>query len=238
MRNKKNEKLKKNGKKVFYWEDPCVLELLKNSIRNNAACVTSTDTTLGLTANLTKAGFEKLNDIKEKRSGRPYLILISSKDKLSNFIDMALLNLKVIDLIDKCWPGLVTIVFKAKNNLPSFLTSKNGTIALRCPNYKYLQKLLELFDGLFSTSANKSIDPAPKDINQINPEVMQKIEYLVIEEEKNNLIINTRQSILQAFPSTIIDVSSGEDVKVVRKGAYPIDELEKYYGSKFKRSER
>ena len=233
---KKIEINKKIEKKLSYWKDPQTINLLKNSIRNDLICITSTDTILGFIANLTHPSFEKLNDIKGQKTDRPYLILISSKEELSHFVTTQSLNPQIHNLIDGCWPSPVTIIFKAKENLPSFLTSKEGKIALRCPNHKYLQKLLKSFDGLFSTSANKSLDPPPANINQINPQIIQEIKYLVVD-KINGLSVDRKQPILQSLPSTIINVSSGKNVKVIRKGAYPIEELEKHYGSKFKRSE-
>ncbi len=203
------------------------IELLKNSLNNNKVSITSTDTLFGLLGNITLAAFNKLNTIKLQRENKPYLILIKSKDKLHEFVDSeALKNPNLIQLIDKCWPGPLTIIFKAKTGLPSFLTSDTGTIALRCPKHNNLQKLLEHFDGLFSTSANQSNKPTPTKIENISPEILKKIDYLVVD----------RESYLeQTLPSTLIDVSNKE-IKIVRPGAFPVNKLEEFYGKKFKKS--
>lgn len=223
-------------KKLLYWQGIETTGLLINSIRKDFISVTSTDTLFGFIANLSEKSFLKLNELKGERSDKPYLVLISGIQKLNHFINTENLELKAKNFIKNCWPGPVTIVFKSKENLPSFLRSKDKTIALRCPRHTYLQKLLESFEGLFSTSANRTKTPAPQTIEEISSEILENIKYVVMDKkEKNNLIVDTESYIDQTLPSTIIDLSSGKEVKVIRSGAYPIEELEKIYGSKFKK---
>ncbi|MFA5074608.1 MAG: L-threonylcarbamoyladenylate synthase [Candidatus Babeliales bacterium] len=204
------------------------IEQLKKSLIKNNISITPTDTVFGLIGNTTLKSYKKLNNIKTKRDNKPYLILIDSIQKLKKFIDKTyLLNPKIINLINNCWPGSVTIVFKAKKNLPKFLTSPQKTIAIRCPDHEELQKLLSNFNGLFSTSANISNQPVPSIIENIDPEILKKIDYLVVDR---------KHSFTQTLPSTIIDLSNDKEVKVIRKGAFPINKLEEYYGTKFKKT--
>jgi L-threonylcarbamoyladenylate synthase len=221
-------------KRTLFWDDLESIKILNKSLDHNALSIVDTDTILGLLGRLTLESYEVLNHIKGGRSGKPYLILLGSSDKLKLFVDQAVLTAPVMRLIDYCWPGPVTFIFKAQPKLPDFITSSGQTIALRCPKHAGLQKLLNLYDGLFSTSANKSSEHVPVTSDDINPDILAQIEYLVI--DRNNI----RE---QAVPSTIIDLSGlvGHDqnsyamIKVVRVGAYPIEELERIYGSKFKR---
>lgn len=129
-------------------------------------------------------------------------------------------------LMQHCWPGPLTIIFKAKKGIPKFLQSATGTIAIRCPKHAHLQALLPTFKGLFSTSANKGGDPPPKTIKQVDPALIKKIKYLVID---------TKSFLLQTLPSSIIDFSRKKGVKVIREGSFPIKTLEKYYGEKFEK---
>jgi L-threonylcarbamoyladenylate synthase len=228
-----DEKVKK---KLLYWQAQKTITLLKNSIRKDFISVTTTDTIFGFLANLSEQSFKYLNELKGERSDKPYLILIASPKKLVHFTDPSLLDSNKLKLVETCWPGPVTIIFKAKPQLPKFLTSKDGTIAIRCPKHKWLQNLLEAFDGLFSTSANKTASNAPKNIEEINPEILEKIKYLVTDKKEiNNLTVDTESYINQTLPSTIIDLSGRKEVRVIRSGAYPIETLEKIYGSKFKK---
>ena len=224
------------SKKNLFWSPKQTIDRLKSSLKNNLISITTTDTILGFIGNLTLKSFESLNKIKGFRPEKPYLVLIWPKNKIQNFVESKNLNKKIYNLIEHCWPGPLTIIFKAKKDLSHFLTSKDGKIALRCPDHDKLKTLLESFDGLFSTSANKTGMPVPKSINNIDPEILQKVEFVVSDEIKTQDLIDMQSSLNQTLPSTIIDVSSENEILVVREGAYPVKELEKYYGSIFKKN--
>lgn len=214
-------------KAIFYWKSDKIIEKLVISLNKGEISIVSTDTVLGFLANVTNESFFNLNFIKGERVNKPYIILISCIEKLNNFINLEKLNKNILDFIKKIWPGPVTIIFKAKENLPDFLLSEDKKIAIRFPDHKELINLLENFDGLFSTSANKSGKKIPENINQIDLDILEKISYLVINSvDRNNLLTQT-------LPSTIIDVSDNNSIKVVREGFYNTKNLESLYGAKF-----
>ena len=221
-----------NNKKLF-WQDLDTIKLLADSLKKNRISITSTDTILGFLCNLTEDAFTSLNELKQERIDKPYLILISSFQKLDNFIKYSELSENVLNLMQRCWPGPLTIIFKAKEGLPKFLTSKYGTVAIRMPKHNGLQKLLGSFDGLFSTSANKSSQIPPETIQQIDAEILNKVEYVIL--DKNNKDDKLKELLSKSLPSSIIDFSDEKEVVVVREGAYSIKELEYYYGAKFKK---
>ncbi|MBD3273192.1 threonylcarbamoyl-AMP synthase [Candidatus Dependentiae bacterium] len=223
-------------KKLYYWSDKNIISKIKNSLSNDQVIITSTDTVMGFLANINKKSFEKLTRLKGQRENKPFLIITNSIDKLYKFVDKKNLeHQKIKKLIEKHWPGPLTLIFKAKENLPTFLISKEKTIAIRIPKHKGLQRVLENFEGLFSTSANKTNKPTPKHYNDLDPEVLKNVKFVVTKEEN----IDTKNKIYKILPSTIIDVSkiksTYDKVKIVRKGEYPIEELEETYGSKFKK---
>lgn len=224
-------------KRMLFWNNQETIKALNQSLDRNMVSIVDTDTILGLLGRLTPESFEALNRIKGGRSGKPYLILLGSCDKLKLFVPEIALTPPIMRLINYCWPGPVTFIFKAKPDLPEFMTSSGQTIALRSPKHDKLQQLLGFYDGLFSTSANKSSEPVPVTHEEIDPEILAQIDYLVVNQEK------TQKTEELAIPSTIIDISgitgaSGSNnkdgmIRVVREGAYPIEELERIYGSKF-----
>ena len=128
-------------------------------------------------------------------------------------------------MIDQCWPGPVTLIFKAKNDLPSFAKSKKNTIALRYPDHEGLLSLLKSFDGLFSTSANKTVEKAPENIDEINSDLIEKTDLLVYDEEMEK----------RTLPSTIIDCTNPQRLTVIRESLFPVKKLEEYYGEKFEK---
>jgi tRNA threonylcarbamoyl adenosine modification protein (Sua5/YciO/YrdC/YwlC family) len=213
--------------KLKYWGQPSDQEELKRSLLNNATSITTTDTILGLLAPITEEGFFNLNEIKGERENKPYLILIGTSQKLDFFVQGEKLTIAMSNIITNCWPGPLTIIFPAQPNLPFYLKSSQETIALRCPNHKGLLQLLTDFDGLFSTSANRSGKPTPKTLKEIPALLIKKVAYVVIDETESS---QSHQ------PSTIIDFSEAINnpatpIRIIREGAYPIKELEKYYGA-------
>ena len=207
-------------KGLLSWENPTDIKTLSVSLKQNDISLCATDTLYGLLGNCTQYSYTKLKDLKADHSAKPFLLLIAKKS-LGCFIDLNSLCSKLQTFISKVWPGPVTIIFKAKQHLPSFLASQEGTIALRCPNHSGLLQLLKTYDSLFSTSANKTGQPPPMYAEEIDPDLLQQVAYFV---DTKNLLPRARKK-----PSTIIDCSKGDSIKVVRTGAYPIKELERYY---------
>jgi L-threonylcarbamoyladenylate synthase len=166
---------------------------------------------LGLWGNLTEPAFKKMNAIKE-RHDQPYLISIASSKSLPKFIDQPL-NDKLTTLIETCWPGPVTLVFKARADLPLWMVSSQATIALRVPDHDGLLQLMSNFEGLFSTSANIHGQPISNCIDQIDLKIIEKVAAVCSDRE---------QQCYSKSPSTILDCSSG-DIQVLRSGAFSFE---------------
>lgn len=198
---------------MVYWNDPGSIQKLKGTLDRNEIVLASGDTVLGLWGNLTLQAFEKMNKIKQ-RSDKPYLITIASAAHLSRFTDQSLTD-RLQTLIETCWPGPVTLIFQARKNLPSWMISEEGTIALRVPDHEGLLQLLIYFDGLFSTSANIHGQSLANCIDQIDPIIEQQV----------GMICGDREQICYSqSPSTILDCSLGK-IQVVRSGAFSIEKL-------------
>jgi L-threonylcarbamoyladenylate synthase len=225
-------------KKLISWNKSADQKKILCSLNSNEIIISSTDTIYGFLATLTPKNVQKLNRIKKRPQAKSYIIFISSIKKLPHFIAPENFSPAVARLLQQAWPGPLTVIFKAKKNLPSFMISQEKTVALRCPNHGGLQKMLTHFNGLFSTSANITDEPFPKTIDQINPKLIKECAYLVTD---NDL---SKPSQKNGTPSSIIDVSSINypivehvapgQIQVIRVGAYPINKLEEYYGAPFK----
>jgi tRNA threonylcarbamoyl adenosine modification protein (Sua5/YciO/YrdC/YwlC family) len=177
----------------------------------------TTDTIFGLLANLTYESFLALNIIKG-REQKPYIILIKNADSLSHFVSIrndSYSNFHIEKLIQQCWPGPLTLIFKAKADVPSFMKAADGTIALRVPKHEGLQQLLAQKDGLFSTSANRAGQPPAKTIQELDEQIKQSINYAVIDKGYEQH---------EQFPSTILDCTT-DKIKVVREGMYPLSDI-------------
>ncbi|MEX0939807.1 MAG: L-threonylcarbamoyladenylate synthase [Candidatus Babeliales bacterium] len=201
------------------WNNKDDIIRLAQLLQQGKVAIGTSDTVIGLLALCSKEGFEKLNKIKG-RSEKPYLVLIPSIDYVKKFSYRIENNLTT--LMQNAWPGPLTLILKAQEILPSFMKSKNNTIALRIPDHQGLQKLLSIVGPLFSTSANKTTKPVPITLDQIDPEILSAV----------NVIISDHQP-PKALPSTILDCSD-EDIRIIREGAYSIKDLKTILGNDLK----
>ena len=96
--------------------------------------------------------------------------------------------------------------------------SKDHTIAVRVPKHNGLLRLLREFDGLFSTSANRSGQPVPKTIDELSSDIVESVSCIVRDENEE-----------KKLPSTIVDFSRENECMVVREGSITKNEIERYY---------
>lgn len=195
----------------LYWNNHDFEHLIELLLKKNRIIVASTDTVLGLLGQLSLEVFQNLNEIKRRPSDQPHLILVDSIDKIKKMVHQDQHDL--VDSMAVHWPNPLTVIFKAHSDLPSFLKTKEETIAVRIPRHDGLLRLLSHFEGLFSTSANKHKEPIPLTIKDLDPVIVASCDAIIKEKD----VIE-----YPSIPSTIIDCSSGI-MTLVREGAYTID---------------
>lgn len=209
--------------KILHWGKVDDIGYLVGALGENKVFISSTDTIYGFLGNASSESYDTVIKLKQTQERRPFLILIGSIEKIGFFVDEASVSDRIKRLLSACWPGPLTVIFKAKEGLPRHLVSDQGTIALRCPDHKGLLGILPHFDGLFSTSANRSKMPPPATYADLDPELLQEVAGVVCDEEEGAL----------AVPSSIIDLSQVDCAEkgfvVVREGAYSIDKLKELY---------
>lgn len=222
--------LVKNQSKILFWNDPITIQTIKEQLLQEEIIITTTDTIPGLLANITSQSYQKLRQLKGDRGDKPFLILITAS-QLSQFVDVSTLNRGVIALTQQCWPGPLTIIFKARPDLAPFLVSAAGTIALRCPTHEGLQKLLHLVPGVFAPSANRSNQPPPQSLSNVDQELI----------DSTTSMVGDQESIITTQASTIIDVTHIQsddrnqvaNIHIVREGTYSKKVIEGVYESAY-----
>ena len=197
---------------MFDWNEKCNYERMIEVLHSDEVVLASSDTVLGLFAQLSEKAKKKLDAIKQ-RNLKPYIILIASKDLLSDFTDQYI-DVSMRHIIDTYWPGPLTIIFKAKSTLPDWMIGSQGTVAIRIPDHEGLQKLLKNVTTLFTTSANISDQPVPDQYGLVNRDILEQVGCVCCDVDK----------IYDGPASTIIDFSSGS-IKIIRVGAVVVDSI-------------
>lgn len=211
--------------KQLQWDDLAAIECVVQELSVGGVVLGDTDTVLGLLANTSQEGRDRIDAIK-KRVEKPYLILIGDAKKALEFVSLpAKIVFQFEKLINICWPGPVTLVFPARHDVPLWMASRERTIALRVPDHAGLQALLNYFPALFSTSANSAGEPVPKCLAEVEPEVLAAVTAIVVDNGKRAK---------SDLPSTILDCTDNNGVvKVIRRGAADSVMLERESGLQF-----
>lgn len=125
-----------------------------------------TETYYGLAVRPTdERAVRRLIDVKGRPDDKPILVLIGGRDQLSSLVES--IPLAAAALMDRFWPGPLTIVFPAASGLSPLLTAGTGTIGVRWSPLAILQRLLMQTGPLTGTSANRSSEPALADADSV-----------------------------------------------------------------------
>ena len=182
-------------------------------VRSGGLVVYPTDTFYALGADPgNSAAVARLFEVKSRQADQPILLLIQDAGEVRNWA--AEITPQAAGLMEKFWPGPLTLVFKARPGVPRSLTAGTGTIGLRVPGSELTRQLLAyLGTALTGTSANCSGGQSPETVEQ----AMDGVGSLV-----DCAFDGGRTAGGKA--STIVDVSTGEP-KVIREGALSSREL-------------
>ena len=195
----------------FSWSQDSDIRYIQTLLTENKLVIGTSDTVIGLFTAVSLQGYTLLNEVKQ-RQGMPYIILIENQYYLKSLTDRKYYE-RYQEMLTYCWPGPVTTVFPAKKSLPHFMTGGGHTVAVRVPQHEGLLSLLKNMSCVFSTSANRHGMPIPDEIKVVDP---------FISTHAAAIIINHQHT---AQPSTIIDCTSLETIKIIREGAYPTGKI-------------
>jgi len=175
-----------------------------------------TDTVYGLGADaLNGEASRRVFKIKRRREKNPLPIFVGSFKKAGELARIE--DEKVKDFLEKVWPGKITCVLKAREEVPEAIKAQDGTIALRIPSHDFVLKVLYAFGRpLTGTSANISGDPPLVKIQEL-------IEEFETAEVKPDLIVDAGD-LPESLPSTLVDLTS-RPFKILREGAVSEEEL-------------
>lgn len=174
-------------------------------LRSGGLVIVPTETVYGIAADIdNKEAVERLYEIKGRPRTKPFSVLIHSEEQMEELAgDIPVAAYK---LIDKFWPGPLTLVLKSRSG---------GTVGLRMPDNKIALKLLE-FSGVNAAcpSANLSGKPAPENFQEAIRDLDGRVD----------LAIDAGEVRLKK-ESTVVDLT-GEQARILREGALKAEEIE------------
>ena len=196
-----------------------IAETAAEVLKNGEVVIYPTDTLYGLGANaLDEDAILKIYKIKKRDRNNP-LPIIARDIKMVKRI--ACVDSRVEKILNKIWPGPITIVLRKKDIIPYILTGNEETVAVRIPNSEFISALMnEVNFPIAATSANISgeknlLDP-DKIISEFKSSKLKPDLFIDAEEVKNSK------------PSTIVDLTTGIP-KILRVGIVGINEMKEFF---------
>ncbi len=147
-------------------------------VKKGGTILYPTDTIWGIGGDATNpAVIEKIYQIKERDPHKSLLILVDSYKMLQNYVEE--IPLEIWEILEKSIEP-TTIIYPNPKNLPAELLADDGSIAIRVIKKGFAKDLIKATGKpLISTSANLSGEASPKDFNEINPVILQRVDYVV-----------------------------------------------------------
>lgn len=182
-------------------------------LQSGGVVLLPTDTVFGICCRMDrKESVERIFAIKKRDPAQAVPVLVSSTDMVKKYV--LPFSEKVEALMEKYWPGGLTIVLPAnkKTVLPLVRGSKE-TVGLRIPDMLSPFQIIENVGvPLVGTSANFHGKPPVKGWQDLDPALVQLVDY-VLEEDA-----------LGETSSTVIDCSTNP-WEIVRQGAVVVSDL-------------
>ena len=185
---------------------------LVSILNNGGIAVIPTDTVYGLVGDATNENvIKKIFLIKQRENSKPLLILISNFDMLKKYVK----NISSLELgiINKFWPGPLTIIFQNKKNLSDVLTANKSEIAIRMPNDERLLDLINKLDEpIIATSANIAHKKTITSIDLLEDKIKNNVDYIY----DGGFLEDNPSAIIKVIDNKVIIVRDGiisKDIK-------------------------
>jgi len=121
-------------------------------------------------------------------------------------------------LIERFWPGPLSILFPASARTPAALIGGTGMVAVRIPSHSGARALaLAVGEPLVASSANISGAPPAKDSKSVNPILLERVPVLW----------DAPPRPAGRLPSTLVRLLDGETVQLLRQGVVSTHALQR-----------
>ncbi|MBK7105233.1 MAG: threonylcarbamoyl-AMP synthase [Ignavibacteriae bacterium] len=189
-----------------------------NVLKTGGLVAFPTETVYGLGADgLNEIGVSKIFEVKQRPTFNPLILHVSSIKMLHEIAEFS--NEKISKIIDKFWPGPLTLILKKKNIVPYIVTSGLETVAVRMPNNKIALELIEkLGRPIAAPSANSFSKLSPTKAEHVVKQLGNKVDIIL---DGGNCEIGVE--------STIVEVNNDSQF-LLRHGGIAKESIEEIIG--------
>jgi L-threonylcarbamoyladenylate synthase len=184
---------------------PVLADRVRRMLGESGLVALPTESFYGLAAApFDERALARLWQVKGRSEGKPILILIGNRSQLEPFVRSIPPAATV--LMTAFWPGPLTIVFPAADELSDAVTAGTGSVGIRLSAWPPLIDLLCRVGPVTGTSANYEGAPPPRRAEEVQDSLGDSVD----------LIVDAGPT-PGGRPSTVIDVQG--PIRIIRDGA-------------------
>ncbi|WXR62302.1 L-threonylcarbamoyladenylate synthase [Peptostreptococcaceae bacterium AGR-M142] len=156
------------------------IKIFANILKEKGTVIFPTETVYGIGANaLDIESAKKIYEAKGRPSDNPLICHIGRKNQVYDIAREVDEKSKV--LIDKFWPGPLTIILKKKEHVPNITTGGLDTVAIRMPKNNIANLLLRESNVIVAApSANISGRPSPTTPEHVISEMNGRVDGIIV----------------------------------------------------------
>ena len=187
-------------------------------LKGGDVIVFPTETLYGLGADaLNDAAVEKVFQLKGRDPRNPIPVLVADQEMLHTLVTK--IPTVAQKLMDRYWPGPLTLVLPGRKNIPKPLCNPTGGVAVRISSQPIAALLIKgLGRPLTATSANPSGKEPARTLHEAKTYFADRVELFV-----------DGGTLTSKSGSTVVEVIE-DNVKVVREGEISASELQRFLG--------
>ena len=193
---------------------PRAIEWAVETLVEGGVIAIPTDTVYGLAASIFSApALSRIYEIKGRPRDKSLPVLVSSVESLEHVTEP--FDERIAGILDRFWPGPLTVVLPARAGFEEFLVSENGGIGVRMPNHPLALEVIGKAGGAIAcTSANRSGEAPAVTASDVAASIGREIDMTL----DGGIAPG-------GVASTVIAIQHGAPV-VLREGAIPGSEIE------------
>lgn len=194
------------------------IERTSGIIREGGLVAFPTETVYGLGADgLNPIAVAKIFESKKRPTFNPLILHISEKNFLSYLAQIN--DGRIENLIDRFWPGPLTLVLPKNKIVPDIVTAGNPTVAVRMPNHSVALELIKKSGTpIAAPSANKFGNLSPTEASHVFKSLGETVDMIL---DGGKCTVGVESTIIQF---------TGDDVLLLRPGGLSIEEIENEVG--------
>ena len=180
-------------------------------LRRGGVILYPTDTVWGIGCDATNAeAVKRVYEIKQRDDSKALICLVDSDARMQRYFrNVPDVAWQLVDSLKEGDGKPTTLILDGAINLADNLIAEDGSVGIRITNEPFSKELCFRFQkAIVSTSANISGEPAAQNYCDIDPRIIEAVDYVCW---------SRRQEHKPHTPSSIIKLKENGEVEIIRK---------------------